>query len=112
MFVQLKKDWLGNKAGAVIDLPEPGDADLLIKGGVAEALHHDPLAPILAKSMGAIVEGFTKSLDAAITKAVEEIAKAQTLSHIGAVERIFGSGESISIDWSGANWSLAATPCR
>jgi hypothetical protein len=90
MFAQFKKDWLGNKAGAVIDLPEPGDAELLIKGGVAEPVRNDPLPPILDKSMGAMVEGFTKSLDRAITKAVEQVATAQTLSHKCAVERIFG----------------------
>jgi HK97 family phage major capsid protein len=79
---------------------------LLIKGGVAEALHHDPLAPLLAKSMGAMVEGFTKSLDAAITKAVEEIAKAQTLSHRGGVERIFGPGTQGNPERCFGDWCL------
>jgi len=37
MFVQLRKNWLGDKPGAVNDLSNHGDADLLIKGSVAEA---------------------------------------------------------------------------
>jgi hypothetical protein len=51
MFVQLKKVWLGNRARAVICLSEPSDTELLIKGGVAEPVYVDPLAPIPAKSM-------------------------------------------------------------
>ena len=51
MFVQLKKVWLGNRARAVIYLSEPGDAELLIKGAVAEPVYDDPLAPIPAKSI-------------------------------------------------------------
>jgi hypothetical protein len=51
MFVQPKKVWLGNRARAVIYLSEPSDAELLIKGGVAEPVYDDPLAPIPAKSM-------------------------------------------------------------
>ena len=44
MFVQLKNVWLGNRARAVIYLSEPSDTELLIKGGVAEPVHDDPLA--------------------------------------------------------------------
>ncbi|HEV3144916.1 MAG TPA: hypothetical protein VGZ47_13585 [Gemmataceae bacterium] len=96
MFFQLKKDWLGNKAGTVIDLPEPGDADLLIKGGVAEALHHDPLALLLAKSIGTMVEGI----------AVRYPLLALRANGKGAVERIFGPGENGNPDRCFSDWCL------
>src|SRR5437588_1917704 len=87
MFVTLKKDWLGNKAGATLDIPEPGDAELLIKGGVAEALQNDPLAPLLAKAVGDSLTKLNSAIEAAITKAVEQIGQAQALSRKGAAAR-------------------------
>lgn len=62
MFVTLKKDFLGQAVGKVIDVAE-ADGQALLQSGVAEACAQDPLAPIIQKSMEALTTTVTNSLD-------------------------------------------------
>jgi HK97 family phage major capsid protein len=91
MFVTLKKDFLGNVAGKIIDVAE-ADAKSLVGQGVAEAVQHDPLAPIITKSMEQMLASLNKSLDAAIATALQQFATAQGQSRRHAVPAIFGPG--------------------
>jgi hypothetical protein len=48
MFVILKKDYFGRKAGTTLDIEEPHLKSLLDRG-VAEAVKADPYGPLLGK---------------------------------------------------------------
>jgi HK97 family phage major capsid protein len=87
MFIQLKKDYFGQKAGARIDVDEP-IAQTLLTQGIAEAVQGDPLAPIVAKSMETLLANLTTSLDATL----KEFAAAQAKSRKNAIPAIFGPG--------------------
>jgi HK97 family phage major capsid protein len=91
MFVTLKKDFLGNVAGKIIDVAE-ADAKSLLDQGVAEAVRHDPLAPLITRSMEQMLGSLNKSLDAAINTALKQFADAQGQARKHAVPAIFGSG--------------------
>jgi HK97 family phage major capsid protein len=106
MFVTLKKDHLGHKAGATLDIHEEPVAKSLIEQGVAEALQGDPYGPLMAKATEAAVSGLTKNLDAVINKALEEIAKAQSKSRKNAVPLIFGDGGEGDPSRSFGDWCL------
>ena len=89
MFVTLKKDFLGNQAGKIIDVAE-ADAKSLLEQGVAEAVQHDPLAPLITRSMEQMLGNLNKSLDAAINTALKQFADAQGQARKHAVPAIFG----------------------
>jgi len=72
MFVELQRDWMGQKTGAIIDLAEP-DAKLFTDGGVAKAVTHDPLSPLITKAMGSMPDGMQKAVDAAINRALADL---------------------------------------
>src|SRR5260370_34817030 len=91
MFVQLTKDYFGQKAGARVDVDEPV-ARSLIEQGAAEAVHGDPLAPVVARSMETLLAGLTTSLNASIDATLREFAAARTQSRKNAVPAIFGEG--------------------
>jgi HK97 family phage major capsid protein len=93
MFVQLTKDYLGQKAGARVDVDEPV-ARSLIEQGVAEAVHGDPLGPVVARSMETLLAGLTTSLNASIDATLREFAAARTKSRKNAVPAIFGEGNT------------------
>src|SRR5579859_7611850 len=71
MFVELQRDWMGQKTGTVIDLADP-DAKILTDGGVARAVAHDPLSPLITKAIGPMLDGMQKAVDAAINKALAD----------------------------------------
>jgi HK97 family phage major capsid protein len=93
MFVQLTKDYFGQKAGARVDVDEPA-ARSLIEQGVAEAVHGDPLGPVVARSMETLLTGLTNSLNTTIDATLREFAAARTRSRKNAVPAIFGEGHS------------------
>lgn len=92
MFVTLKKDYLGQKAGVTIDIPDEPVAKSLIDQGVAEAIQGDPYGPIMAKAVEASVNSLTKSLDQIVTNTLQEFAKAQAGSNKNKSAKIFGPG--------------------
>ena len=67
MFVQLKRDYLGQKAGTRIDV-DAGDAEQLIKAGVADKVEGDVLGSAIAR---ALADGLG-SITGTLQKAVEE----------------------------------------
>jgi hypothetical protein len=90
MFVELTREWMGQKAGAVIDLADP-DAIILTDGGVAKIVASDPLSPLLTKAMGSMFDGMLKAVDAAINKALADLQTAKTLPRNQAAAKIFGA---------------------
>jgi HK97 family phage major capsid protein len=90
MFVTLKKDYLGQKAGATLDVHEEPVAKSLIEQGIAEAVQGDPYGPLMARAVQSSVEALSRNLDSVINKALEEFARAQGKSHKGAVPALFG----------------------
>jgi HK97 family phage major capsid protein len=93
MFVQLTKDYFGQKAGARVDVDDPVGRTL-IEQGVAEAIQGDPLGPVVARSMEALLAGLTKSLNDTIDSTLREFAAAKTKSRKNAVPALFGEGNS------------------
>ncbi len=91
MFVQLKKDHFGQKAGARVDVDEPVAATLIAQG-IAEAVTGDPLAPVVAKSMESLLATLTRGLNDAMETTLKQFADAQTRSRRNAVPLIFGQG--------------------
>src|SRR5947209_14590201 len=91
MFVQLKKNHFGQKAGARIDVEETV-AGSLITQGIAEAMTDDPLAPVVAKSMEALLATLTRGLNNAMDSTLKQFADAQTKSRRNGVPLIFGDG--------------------
>ena len=50
MFVVLKKDYFGQKAGTTLDIDEPHTKSLLDQG-IVEAVEGDPYGPLIAKAV-------------------------------------------------------------
>ncbi|MCI0456128.1 MAG: phage major capsid protein [Gemmataceae bacterium] len=92
MFVQLTKDYFGQKAGARVDVDEPIGRSL-IDQGIAESISGDPLAPAVARSVEALTAGLTRSLGEALDSTLREFAIARTKSQRHAVPAIFGDGQ-------------------
>jgi hypothetical protein len=91
MFVVLKNDYFGQKAGTTLDIDEPHTKSLL-EQGVVEAVKGDPYAPLMAKAVEASIAALTKNIDQVIIAAVQQMARAQTKSRKNAVPEIFGPG--------------------
>jgi HK97 family phage major capsid protein len=91
MFIQLRKDHLGQKAGARIDVDQPV-AQTLLQQGIAEPVAGDPLAPVLARSMESLLGNLTQSLNTSIDAVLKEFAQAQTRSRRNATAALFGPG--------------------
>jgi len=60
MFVERQREWMGQKAGAIIDLAG-GDAKILTDAGGAKVVTYDPVSPRLSRAVGSRVSPF-KSL--------------------------------------------------
>jgi HK97 family phage major capsid protein len=91
MFVQLKQPFNGKPAGERIDVSQE-HADLLIKGGIAEAVQGDVLGDLVAKQVGGMLENLTKGLNDTITDTLKQFADAQAKSRKSAIPAIFGEG--------------------
>src|SRR5260370_556408 len=91
MFVQLKKDFLGQSAGKVIDVLE-ADGHALVGSGVAEHCQSDPLAPIIQKSMEALTTNVTNSLNTVVETTLKRFQEAQEQARRNSVPAIFGAG--------------------
>src|SRR5208283_3208199 len=89
MFVQIAKDFLGQKAGTQLSVSDDEGRDLIDKG-YARPVEGDPMGAMLTKSMSDIMGKMTSSFDTAINEAVKNFANAQTLSRKNASKIIFG----------------------
>jgi HK97 family phage major capsid protein len=74
VFVTLKKAFLGQAIGARIDVEE-ATAKGLVADGTAEAVSGDPIGAAVEKSVNALAEGITKTVDTALKQFVEGAAK-------------------------------------
>jgi hypothetical protein len=92
VFVTLKKDYLGHKAGATLDIHDEGAARALGAQGIAEALASDPYGPLMAKAVEASVTALSKQLDTISNKTLEVFARAQGKSNKNAIKANFGEG--------------------
>jgi HK97 family phage major capsid protein len=91
MFIVLKKDLLGQKAGARVEVDD-GVGKQLVESGAAEALKDDPLAPLMAKAMEGLFGTLTRSLETSLDSAMKEFARAAARSRKNAIPAIFGEG--------------------
>jgi len=91
MFIQLKKDLLGMKAGARVDVDE-AIAKSFIDGGQADAVTDDLITPAVSKALEGAFGKFTQALDGIVEASLKQFAAAQTKSHKNAVPVIFGQG--------------------
>jgi HK97 family phage major capsid protein len=91
MFVQLKKEYFNQPAGKRVDVDEP-HARMLIEQGIAEALHDDPLAPVLAKTMENAMGKLSDGINGAITAALKQVAEAQAQARRHSLPALFGPG--------------------
>ena len=92
MFITLKKEHLGHKAGATLDIHEEPVAKSLVEQGIAEAVPGDPYGPLMARAVESSVQALTKNLDTVISAALKQFADAQGKSRKNAVPAIFGEG--------------------
>jgi HK97 family phage major capsid protein len=90
MFVTLKRDYLGHRGGATLDIHEEAVAKSLIEQGVAEAVQGDPYGPLMAKAVESSVQALTKNLDSVISAALKQFADTQAKSRKNAIPAIFG----------------------
>jgi HK97 family phage major capsid protein len=93
MFVTLKKDHLGHKAGATLDIHEGPVARSLIDQGVAEAVPGDPYGPLMARAVEAAVSGLTRQLDTVIAATVKQVQDAQGQCRRVQKDILFGGGD-------------------
>ena len=91
MFVQLTKDFQGQKAGTRIDVTE-ADAKTLLDAGLAAKLDGDQLAPLVQKSMEGMLASISETLTKSIDAALKQVAEAHTKSNKNKVKAIFGDG--------------------
>src|SRR5205823_112469 len=105
MFVQLKKDFMGRKAGERIAVSDT-DREDLIKSGIAEAFSDDPITPLVARGIESALGGFTRGLDGIIQATLKQFADAQSQSRRHAVPAIFGPGGSGDPKRSFGDWCL------
>src|SRR5262249_13468368 len=89
MFVELLKDFLGQKAGTRIDVSD-ADAQTLLANSVAKAVAGDPLADVVGRAIADAMGKVTGGLQTAVDAALQQFAQAQTLSRKNQIPRIFG----------------------
>ena len=88
MFVQLTKDFQGQKAGTRIDVTE-ADAKTLLDAGLAAKLDSDQLAPLVQKSMEGMLASISDTMTKSIDAALKQVADAHTKSNKNKVKALF-----------------------
>src|SRR5687767_160501 len=91
MWIELVKDFLGQKAGQRIDVAD-ADARALVAAGTARDVQGDPLVEAVQKSMAEALSKITGSIGSAVDSAMKEFAAARTRSRRHQVPAIFGEG--------------------
>jgi HK97 family phage major capsid protein len=91
MFVELLKDYLGQKAGQRIDVDEPV-ARALLGQGLAKPIRDNPLEGVVQESVTAIMDQATRGINDALEKTLKQFAQAAGKSRRNAVPEIFGLG--------------------
>jgi HK97 family phage major capsid protein len=91
MFVELLKPFLGKPAGERLHVA-PEEGGQLVAAGVAKTLGDDPITPLISRGLEGALAGFTRGLDAIITRTLEQVADAQRQARKHAVPALFGPG--------------------
>ena len=108
MFVTLKKEFLSQPAGKVIDVTD-ADGKALLDSGIAEVSSGDPLGGIIAKSFDALSGNLTKSLDSLFQVALKQFQEAQEHARKISTPAIFGDDNQGDPKHNFADW-LAGAP--
>jgi HK97 family phage major capsid protein len=93
MFVTLKKDYLGHKAGATLDIHEEPVATSLVEQGVAEPVPGDPYGPLMSKAVETAVNSLTKQLDTVINATLKQVQETQEQSRKVKKAVLFGGAD-------------------
>lgn len=101
MFVQLRKEFLGNAPGKRIDV-SPEHGRLLVERGIAEAVADDPVGPLVTRT----VEQLTARLSEGINQALTQFADAQGQSRRAGRPQIFGDGPAGDVRKCFGDWLL------
>lgn len=91
MFLQLKHEYLGHKAGTRLEVPDQHAQDLIGKG-VAEAIQGNPIKDLVAKEIGDALTNLSKELNEAINQALTQFKAEASKSRKNAIPAIFGEG--------------------
>jgi HK97 family phage major capsid protein len=91
MFVELVKPFLGKPAGERLHAGEE-EAQQLVAAGVARTVADDAITPLISRGVESALSGYTRSLDAVITRALEQFAQAQGQARKHGIPAIFGPG--------------------
>jgi HK97 family phage major capsid protein len=105
MWVVLKFDWRGKKAGEKIELADE-HAQILLDAGTAAKADGDPLADAVAGAAGKAAEKFTAMFDDIAAKFLKDFADAAGKSRKNAVPAIFGPGNAGDPKKSFGDWLL------
>jgi HK97 family phage major capsid protein len=89
MFVELKKDYFHQPAGARVDVDESTAASLIAQG-IAAKIDGDPLTPMISRSLETMLSTLTKSLNDAVDTTLKRFAETQSKSRRHAVPALFG----------------------
>lgn len=91
MFIELLKDYYGQKAGSIIHVAEAiGKA--LIAENVGKQINNDPIADMINKRADEFATSLTKSMSETLDATLKEFAKAQSNCLKNRVPQIFGQG--------------------
>jgi HK97 family phage major capsid protein len=104
MFVTLKKDYLGHRAGATLDIHEEPVARSLIEQGVAQALEGDPHGPLLARAVESAVASLSKGLDAIVSATLQQVRQAQEQARRVARPLLFGEAGQGDVQRCFGDW--------
>lgn len=92
MFVQLTKDFMGQKAGARVDVSDE-DAHHLLAQNVAVAVQADVLGEAIQKSLTKTLEAIQGQVEKSVSEAVKQFGDTLSKSRKSAIPAIFGEGQ-------------------
>src|SRR5262245_29676416 len=91
MWCELQKDYLGQKAGARVELDEDVGKALVSKG-IAREAPNATIEELVQKSAQGMLAQFQKELETQVNGCIKQFGDALALSRKGADRRIFGDG--------------------
>lgn len=103
MFVRLKKPFLGQEVGKIIDVSD-ADAAHLIQQGLVEPSTEDVLSPVVAKALETAMTRISDSLTSIIDAALVRFQDAQKQARKHAVPAIFGEDRAGDPERNFGDW--------
>lgn len=93
MFVELLKDFLGQKTGTRLDVSE-ADAKGMVSAGTAKECPDDLIGKAVSEAMAKAMEGISGAMGKAVDAALKDFSQASQKSRRHGVPAIFGEGGS------------------